>query len=163
MDCTSLTSITIPKNVTSIKSLAFIGCSGLMSIEAHPENTTYHSSGNCLIHTSYKQVVAGCDTSVIPDDGSVIQIGNSAFNGRSNLTRIVIPDTIRTIGASAFTSCTSLREVIVKAGTPPSLNSNSFSKVPNDCVFYVPADSVDKYKSATNWSARADYIFAIEE
>ena len=34
---------------------------------------------------------------------------------------------------------------------------------PADCAIKVPASSVEAYKSATNWSARADYIVVYEE
>ena len=45
---------------------------------------------------------------------------------------------------------------------PPTLsNKNAFSGIPNDCVIYVPAASVDAYKTATNWSNYASKIQAM--
>lgn len=78
-NCTGLTSITIPDSVTSIADSAFYGCNGLTSIIVKDGNSKYHSSGNCLIETTTKTLVAGCKTSVIPSKGSVTSVGNYAF------------------------------------------------------------------------------------
>ena len=85
-DCSGLTSIIIPDSVTSIGYRAFYGCSGLTSITVAKGNPKYHSAGNCVIETATKTLIAGCKTSVIPDDGSVTNIGDYAFSGCSNLT-----------------------------------------------------------------------------
>ena len=78
--CTGLTSITIGSSVTSIGSYAFCYCTSLKSITVAEGNTVYHSTGNCLIKTTSKTLIAGCKTSVIPADGSVTSIGDWAFD-----------------------------------------------------------------------------------
>jgi hypothetical protein len=97
----------------------------------------------------------------IPD--SVTSIGNSVFYLCNNLTSVVIGNGVTSLGVATFQSCRKLKSVTVNAETPPTIQSNTFLSVPDDCAFYVPAASVDAYKAATNWSARADYIFPIEE
>ena len=42
--------------------------------------------------------------------------------------------------------------------TPQGLQESTLSGLPPDCIIYVPAASVDSYKSANRWSDRADYI-----
>ena len=101
-NCTGLTSVTIGNSVTSIGDYAFYGCTGLTSIIVDEGNTKYHSAGNCLIETATKTLILGCNTSVIPADGSVTSIGSSAFSGCSGLTSITIPDSVTSIGGSAF-------------------------------------------------------------
>ena len=112
-ECSSLTSITIPDSVTSIGEWAFSGCDSLTSIIVDPQNSVYHSDGNCLIETESKTLIAGCKTSVIPSDGSVISIGDYAFSGCSGLTSVTIPDSVTSIGYAAFRGCDSLESVTI--------------------------------------------------
>ncbi len=114
--CTDLTGITIPDSVTSIGYGAFVGCAGLTSMTVSDGNTTYHSAGNCIIETERKILIAGCETSEIPTDGSVTSIGRSAFYGRTGLTDITIPDSVTSIGDYAFTGCTGLTSMTVSDG-----------------------------------------------
>ena len=77
--CSGLTNVTIPSSVTSIGNSAFSGCIGLEKISVVTGNPKYHSAGNCLIETKTKTLIFGCKNSIIPTDGSVTSIGNSAF------------------------------------------------------------------------------------
>ena len=149
--CTGLTSLTIPNSVTSIGISAFNDCTGLTSLTI-PNSVT--SIGN--------QVFKGCTglTSVtIPD--SVTSIGGQAFYGCSRLTSVTIPDSVTSIEQNAFNYCTGLTSITVEATTPPTLaNTNAFNNT-NNCPIYVPAESVDTYKAASNWSSLASRIQAI--
>ncbi len=109
---TALSSLTIPASVTCVKSSAVSDCSNLQSITVAQGNTTYHSAGNCLIETKRGILVAGCKTSVIPDDGSVTKIAGEAFYRCTELSAITIPDSVTQIEAYAFDHCTSLTSVI---------------------------------------------------
>ena len=56
---------------------------------------------------------------VIPDtiEGKpVTALGNNAFNGRSNMTRVVIPSTVTSIGNDAFRGCSALAEIQLPSG-----------------------------------------------
>ena len=107
-DCTGLTSLTIGKGVTSNGESAFEGCTGLTSVSIDAANSVYDSRENCnaVIKTSTNTLVLGCKTTVIPD--SVTSIGHSAFEGCTGLTRITIPDSVTSIGSDAFSKCTGL-------------------------------------------------------
>ena len=109
--CKSLTSISIPAGVTEIGDAAFAYCSGLTLITVADGNSVYHSSGNCLIETATKTLIAGCKTSVIPADGSVTKIGRDAFYGCTGLTSVTIPESVTEIYLRAFDNCTSLTDV----------------------------------------------------
>ena len=79
-NCTSLSEIVIPASVESIGSLEFDGCISLESIIVDSNNTVYDSRENCnaIIETNSNTLVCGCKTTKIPN--SVTSIGSSAFS-----------------------------------------------------------------------------------
>ena len=118
-DCSGLTELYIPKNITTIGNGAFVGCSGLTSIVVDSDNTVYDSHDNCnaIINTASWTLIAGCNTTVIPD--RVTSIGDYAFSKCTGLTEMNIPDGITRIGMYAFNECSGLPLVTI----PNSVNS----------------------------------------
>ena len=114
--CTSLTSITIPNSVTSIGKHAFNGCTGLIE----KENSIDYVSGWAI----------SCDDSVteVTLRKGTRGIADEAFRGTA-LTSIIIPDTVTSIGNSAFAYCTELTSVVIPDSVT-SIGSYAF----NDCV-----------------------------
>ncbi|MBE6558972.1 MAG: hypothetical protein E7661_08225 [Ruminococcaceae bacterium] len=112
-NCSSIKSIEIPASIISISTSAFLNRGSLTSIKVDDNNPTYHDNDNCLIETATKTLVLGCETSVIPTDGSVTNIGSRAFYGCSSLTSIVIPDGVTNISNSAFRGCHSLTSIVI--------------------------------------------------
>ena len=161
-NCYHLSSIEIPKSVTSIGQNPFAGCSGLESISVDPGNLNYDSRDNCnaIINTQTGELITGCNNTIIPS--SVTGIGDGAFIDCGGLTSIEIPKSVTSIGNYAFRNCWALTSITVLAATPPTLGSNAFLGT-GDCPIYVPAASIDAYKSADGWSSYADRIFPIEE
>ena len=103
INCTGLISVTIPNSVTSIGDGAFQGCSALTSV----------TIPNSVISIG-ASVFSGCSglTSVtIPN--SVISIGNNAFDGCNDLTSVTIPNSVTSIGNYAFKYCTGLTSFII--------------------------------------------------
>lgn len=92
----------------------------------------------------------------IPDN--VTSIGNSAFGNCYSLTSVTIPDNVTSIGNSAFGNCRSLAYVYLSSVTPPSLGASVFTNVPPDFKIYVPEQSLEEYKTATNWSTWSSYM-----
>lgn len=90
---------------------------------------------------------------------AVTYIGRSAFYVCRTLTSVTIPDSVTSIGKQAFTYCVNLASVTMKATTPPSLGADALTSTDN-CPIYVPAASVNAYKTA--WSTYASRIRAIQ-
>lgn len=96
---------------------------------------------------------------------SVTIINYRAFTGCNSLKTLTFAENskIQVISDNAFADCTSIERVVLKSKIPPSISGNTFSNVPTTCVFEVPSESLEAYKTATNWSALANQIVAIEE
>ena len=144
-NCRNITSVVIPEGVTTIGDSAFSACDnlkeiyipstvarigtrtfslniGLEKITVSENNPVFHSDGNCIIETATKTLLSGCNTSVIPTDGSVTAIGDWAFSGCKKLSSIVIPDCITSIGENPFVFCDNLSTVIFGEGTTTYYN-----------------------------------------
>ncbi|MBO7279671.1 MAG: leucine-rich repeat domain-containing protein, partial [Bacteroidaceae bacterium] len=121
--CSGLTSIEIPSSVTSISSSAFNGCSGLERISIDVNNSHYDSRDNCnaIIEIATNTLIAGCKNTVIPN--TITSIGSWAFDGCSSLTSITIPNSVTSIGNDAFDGCSSLTSITIP---------NSVTSIGND-------------------------------
>lgn len=106
--CSSLSSVALPASVTSLGNYVFSGCSNLSTISVEAGNTVYDSRNNCnaIIATASNTLLAGCKNTIIPN--TITTIGNSAFYACSSLTSITIPSSVTSVGSSAFYGCTSL-------------------------------------------------------
>ena len=114
--CSSLKEIVIPSNVTLVGTGAVSNCDSLESLIVAEGNPVYHSDGNCLIETESKILVAGCKSSVIPNDGSVEHIGQYAFDLCRNLTSLELPSGLISIDEYAFRLCTGLTGIEIPSG-----------------------------------------------
>ena len=100
-------------------------------------------------------------TSVTIPSG-VTSIGSYAFNQCRDLTSVTISDSVTSISDRAFNQCSGLTSVTIQATTPPSLASaNAFTNTGTNLIIYVPAESLETYKTTGNWVTYADRIFAI--
>ncbi len=158
-NCASLKSITIPKSVTNINTNPFRGCSGLITIAVEDGNSVYDSHDNCnaIIESASKTLVAGCSTTMIPEDVKVI--GSQAFSGISSLQSIIIPDSVtsinslafdhtgltdflipgsvNSISSSSFRGCSNLSSVIILSGVA-TIEAQAFQYCPSLSSVYIP-------------------------
>ncbi|MBQ5670310.1 MAG: leucine-rich repeat protein, partial [Tidjanibacter sp.] len=77
----------------------------------------------------------------------------------TSLTSVTIGNSVTEIGHYAFCNCTSLTSVYCKPTTPPSIDLLPvFEGNASGRKIYVPAESVEAYKSAWGWNYYADAI-----
>ena len=99
VECTGLSSVTVPSTVTRIGDQAFDDCSGLVSVEL-PEGLIYCSGfAYC------------CNLAEVTIPSTVTVLGNKAFCSCESLTEIEIPDGVTHIYWAAFRDCYGLTEV----------------------------------------------------
>lgn len=132
----SIRELHIPSTVRYIHPTAFVECRNLSQITVSPENTVYHSDGNCAIETASKTLVTACPSSVIPTDGSVKKIGEYAYY-HSNLTSVEIPETIEKIMGAVF-SYTDLQSVRIPSKVK-KLYEHTFLHCSKLETIYLPA------------------------
>ena len=175
-NCSSLTSVTIPDSVTSIGRSAFYNCDSLTSVTI-PDSVTEIGQEAFRDCSSLTSVIIGNGVTTIGDSAfsysisltsftipdSVTEIGDNAFYNCTSLTSATIPDSVTSIGSSAFYYCYSLESVYCKPTTPPAGGYSMFKSNASGRKIYVPAASVEAYKSAARWSDYAsdivDYVF----
>ena len=138
----------VPESVVVIYA-AFHGCTGLKSIII-PDSVT----------TITEAAFYDCSGLETIDMGDGVQmIGAVTFGNCTSLKEIVLPSSLETM-YMPFNGCSSLESITIYALNPP-VGFLYFPTESVDLVVYVPAESLDAYKSADNWRQYSDIIQAI--
>lgn len=127
------------------------GASDVLEEVIVPDTVTNIPNHSFRLYTSLKEVT-------LPN--SLTAIGMLAFWSCNSLTKLIIPSTVTSIGSNAFQN-TGLTTFICRATTPPTIGNGIFINVM--CPIYVPDESIETYKTATNWSAFSDRIKPLSE
>ncbi|MBR0502648.1 MAG: leucine-rich repeat domain-containing protein [Paludibacteraceae bacterium] len=187
--CGGLTNVSLPKSVKTIGECPFWG-KNLKSINVAKDNSHYCSENGVLfdapkktliqypIGTKGKYVIPNSVNTIGPGafmycdsltdvtiSNNVEIIGRGAFGACKGLTSVTIPSSVKTIDERAFAFCEALASITILRSTPPNVSESSFMycDIPESFHLYVPAESVEKYKTAKGWSKYADKIKAIEK
>lgn len=149
---TDLVSITIPSNVSSIEDGAFSQCYKLVEIinhssinltvgasthggiaayakEIHDEESKIENVDGYLFYSSY--LIASPENHgvlTLPDsyNGGNYSIYQYAFYSRDNITALIIPDAVLSIGTKAFYNCNALETLSVEGNGLNWVEANAF-------------------------------------
>ena len=169
--CNALTSVSIPA-ATSIGTYAFYNCSALTSV-SFPVATSIEVSAfqNCNTLTSVSFPVAtsiesqafqNCSALTSVSIPAATSIGGNAFYGCSELTSVSFP-AATIIRDYAFSDCSKLTTMYIGTESDTVCTLSNKDSIPSNVTdIYVPADLLDPYKTATNWSSFADKIQTYE-
>ena len=120
-------------------------------------------------------------------DGYSSQTFGMLFNGQSDLVKWGMPNNTHNLEGYGFRYCNKLKyidigspvschpalfygrslkgmTIVIRAETPPTLSGTfSGSGFDSTTKIFVPKNSLEAYKAATNWSTYADCFYAIED
>lgn len=143
LECTALTSVTIPSSVTSIGIYAFYCCTALTSVNI-PEGVTGIG------------MLAFCSTALtnvsIPE--GVTFIGERAFYNCTALTSVTIPSSVTNIYNDAFLKCSGLTSV--------TINSNAIMSKTYDTgcsLCHIFGNQVENYNIGEGVTSIGNYAF----
>jgi len=91
----------------------------------------------------------------------LVSISDGVFMNNSSIKSIIIPEFVTHIGSTVFFGCINLAVATILAVIPPVLDSTNAFEGTESIRIYVPAESVDAYKSAPIWSNIAYAIYPI--
>ena len=121
--CISLESISIPKSVICLNDNPFVDWDG--KLECLSPDFIYED--DILFNKDKSRIISfrnqNIKSYVIPN--SVTSIGDSAFWGCRSLSDIVIPSSVTSIGDSAFWDCSSLSDIVIPSSVT-SIGDSAF-------------------------------------
>lgn len=124
--CTALKDITVPSSVTSIENDAFYK-TVITSAGPIGGNYDYKFGWTKEIPTNAFYDMSNLTQVVIPD--GITSVGNNAFK-QSGLTSVSLPESVTTVGYQCFNNCNKLTEV--------NWSSNT-ATIPSSCFYYCTA------------------------
>lgn len=161
-NCTKLSSIVLPNTLVELGTYVFSGCTLLNNIKMSSNpieitNTFIYGSGyyndaknweNGILYVDNYLITTNNDLlnqeSINVKEGTIVIAINAFTNNGKNLKSIVLPEGLKIIGSSAFSSLNSLSQINIPSSVI-SIGNNAFG-------------STDLYKDQSNWENGGFYI-----
>ena len=173
-NCSSLTEVNIPHNITKIGRAAFqkaglehiilpdkpdVIIDGSAFDQCYNLREIYIPEGYDI--SSASGLFSSCEALVEVTVGEgITTIPSTCFNRCIALKKVTLPSTISTIQANILFNDYSMETLIVKSVIPPVVDGNDFGyNFSKKCKIYVPDDSADMYRNNSWWSQYANRIY----
>lgn len=118
--------------------------------------------GNCVAIVGDNAFSGFTSLSSVTVSEGVVRLKDEVFSECSSLKNVDLPSTTTYIGGYAFYHCSSLESLTVRAVEPPTLGGYALLGTSTAKKIYVPAESVEAYKTASRWNNYSNYIQAIQ-
>lgn len=135
------------------------GCFSRSLLESVPANLFINNKKafdfrGCFQYSKIKVLPAG-----LLDNCPVTKMEHFCYTC-GELKHVILPATVPNLGNYSFAYCRQMKYFISTVETPPIIGARTFASSYISVRFqiYVPNDSVEAYKTATNWTELADSI-----
>jgi hypothetical protein len=116
--CPSISEISLPNSLFNHSANAFSSCASLKTVNVSPENIHFTLIDGVLFTKNKKQLMlypsAREDSEYSVPEGTTV-IGDCAF-ANTELTEIILPESLKTIGEYSFAYCRNIEEITVPEG-----------------------------------------------
>ncbi len=169
-NCNRLTSVAIGESVTRIGAETFYGCDSLASITWKPIRYQDFTSGNTPFYyggsdDDYNNFDLREHITSFTFGDKVQHIPAWLCAGMSKLTAISLPNSVTSIGTSAFVDCPAVKDLYshalmppVLAGDPSSLEGHPFAGLLESANLYVPCGAEFDYFTYSYWAVFENII-----
>ena len=139
-----IATVSISANVKDIRTAAFMGCDNLTAINVDDRNESYSSHEGVLFNKDKSILIEAPlgKSGIYNIPTSVTSIGDSAFWGCSNLTKITVPESVTSIGNGAFGECKRLTTMTIPSGVT-SIGYETFFGCDSLRTITIPASVTD--------------------
>jgi hypothetical protein len=162
LDCSNLTSVTMRSNVKSIGKNAFRGCDGLTGVYIDNVgawcNISFETIGSNPLSYAHRLYVNGAEVKKLVIPSGVASVGAYAFSDCTSLTEVIIPSGVTSVGAYAFSDCTSLTEVtipsdVTSVGEDAFFGCSSLAKI----IYQGASKEWKEITKGTDWNSETGF------
>lgn len=141
---------------TGIKVLSYMSyMSNLTEIELPVGGLLETLDDSCFYYTPLPK------TMVFPE--GVTTFKNHSVSRSTRVETLDLPSTTGSIPGYFAYVCSSLKRIIIRATTPPSVGSNTLPNISSSIHFYVPDEALQSYLNHSSWGSYSSRIHPISE